>query len=147
MDGAEGGVGLEAGVSCSWGGADGLVSSGGSSTPSCNLTWGWKGGEGGVGSSLCGGGSPTQAWIQSAPFSSLSPGRPVAPALLLGPINKSRIPPFFLTPIPPVAAQTFRKLISLGQQEVDGVPVLINQLLALELSRRKEERTEMEQEG
>lgn len=130
-------MGLEAGVSCSWGGADRPVSSGGSSTPSCNLTWGGKGVRGGEGSSLCGGGSPTQAWIQSAPLSSLSPGRPVAPDLLLGPINKSRIPPFFLPPIPPVAAQTFRKLVSLGQQEVDGVPMLINQLLALELSRKE----------
>lgn len=35
-------MGPETGVSCSRGGADRPVSSGGSSPPSCNLTWGWK---------------------------------------------------------------------------------------------------------
>lgn len=61
-------------------------------------------------------------------------------------LSKPRIPSFppVLTPhlatSVSVEPQTFQKVISLGQQEVKGVPVLVEQLLTLELSREKEER-------
>lgn len=40
--------------------------------------------------------------------------------------------------------QTFKKVISLGQQEVKGVPMLVEQLLTLELSREAERARRME---
>lgn len=46
-----------------------------------------------------------------------------------------------------VEPQTFEKVISLGHQEVKGVPMLVDQLLPLELSREKEERRRWSRAG